>query len=49
VVEKVSQSNSSLNALVTLVTNSEFVKMPAGGGAVKTTGRSLSLSAHLKK
>jgi len=51
VFEKVSQSIYRFNALDTLVVNENSVKMPVGFGSVafKTTGRPISVMAHLKK
>ena len=48
--EKVTQSNSCLNALDRLVLGIHTVKMPLGfGRGIKTKGRSLTALAHLKK
>jgi len=51
VFEKVSQSNSRLNALDTLVVTVHSVKMPVGYGkpANKSFGRPLSALTHLKR
>jgi hypothetical protein len=50
VFEKVSQSNLRFNALDTLTIDVHAVKMPAGfGGGIKTTGRPLTVMAHLKR
>ena len=51
VFEKVSQSNARFNALDTLVVTVYSVKMPVGFGrdALKSSGRPLSVKAHLKR
>jgi len=50
VIEKVSQSNSRLNALDTLVVNVHSVKMTVRFDyGIKTKGRPLSVMAHLKE
>ena len=49
VFEKVSQSNSTFNALDTLVVNVHSVKILVGFGDIKTMGRPVSVLAHLKK
>jgi hypothetical protein len=48
VLEKVTQSNSRFNALDTLTIDVHAVRMPTGFGRVKTKGRPLTVSAHLK-
>jgi len=51
VFEKVSQSNSTFNALDTLVVTVHSVRMPVGFGknVLKSRGRPLSVMAHLKR
>jgi hypothetical protein len=50
VFEKVTQSNSTFNALDKLIVEVHSVRMPVGfGGGVKTKGRPLTVMAHLKK
>jgi len=50
VFDKVSQSNSRLDALDTLVVTVHSVRMPVGFGksAIKSRGRPLSVMVHLK-
>ena len=47
--EKVTQSNSLVNFLGTLLLEVHTVKMSVGFGGVKTRGRPLTILAHLKK
>ena len=51
VFERVSESNSRINALDTQVVTVHLVRMPVGFGkcAIKRKGRSLPVMAHLKK
>ena len=49
VFEKVSQSNSRINALDKLVVTVHSVGMPVGFGDVKTIGRPISVMSHLKR
>jgi hypothetical protein len=48
VFEKVAQYNARFNALDSLIVEVHSVRMPVGFGGFKTTGRQLSVMAHLK-